>query len=147
MYGSIQRRDTTWIDRAISWAKTRLKIVGSLERDWSLSDSRPVYVAGEYHPTTRTISFYGVPTLNTIFHEAVHYRQHEQGVDFKTVRAKATSRYSDAFSAYWNSWTERDARNRARQMEIAYRESIGESISQPPAPWKGGGLRSDHTYY
>lgn len=124
----------------LSFAKRYLKINGPL------IDSHVVcpYDAtrnwlGRYDPIVRLIEFNGIPLWDTIFHESVHYWQHERGDDLETSYLNMKT-----FGDYWMSPFEIEARELSAQMMEAY---------FPPerTPWErfhgGFGLRSDHTYY
>lgn len=67
--------------RALVWARSYLDIKNRAIV-WSyriLPPNRSVYWAGRYEMASRLILFNGAPTLDTVFHESVHWWQHEIG--------------------------------------------------------------------
>lgn len=90
-------------------------------RSWSVT----LGYHGAYYPERRRILFNGDPSLDTIFHEAVHYWQHEQGDDFTSLRAVTVETGSDAaHQAYLSCPREIEARGKAREMAVAYRDKL-----------------------
>lgn len=91
----------------------------------------------------RMMIFNGYPSLNTIFHEAVHYRQWERGYDFagETLKAKhiiLKRQYNEThlpqFSyeefiniSYYNLPSEIEARETAFKLEQLYNEHTSQN--------------------
>ncbi len=121
------------ISAALMFAKEQLSIRSdTFIWDWVLETHDPKRgYAGLYDPAARQMRFNGEPTLGTILHEAVHYHQHERGDDLIAGYAAFASQVASqmvgskdeiARKAYWNCPWEIEAREKAWEMAIAYRD-------------------------
>lgn len=79
--------------------------------------------AGCYRPVTQRMHFNGSPAWEVVFHEAVHFQQHERGEDLETVYARFAFEPTPeaAYAAYWTHPFEVEARTKAREMSVVYR--------------------------
>lgn len=101
--------------RALVWARSYLGIKAR-SIAWSyriLPRNRSVYWAGRYEMARRMILFNGPPTLDTVFHESVHWWQHEVGTLSLSVAFDSTTQYL-------SHPIEIEARARATELSLAY---------------------------
>ncbi len=102
-----------FIEDALDFAQSHL---GIRYRDFRyayevLQENPFTYWAGVFK--NAMMYYNGEPTLDTIFHEAVHYAQWERG---ELVEGLAHKSYND----YWNHPTEVEARQKATELESKY---------------------------
>lgn len=134
-----------WVKQALLWAKAHLGVNGPMEQRARIKGVRG-FTLGQYHSDTRSITFCDEPSLETVFHEAVHFWQHECGADFVASRADSRAHHSNVFEAYYNDRYEVEARAKAADMCEMY-PGPKPMWSPSATRWNGNGLYSDHTYY
>ncbi len=107
-----------FITRALIFAKEFLGIKDpNFCCKWSCAPPRQDKgTLGYFCSQTGILYFVNTPDLDTIFHEAAHYWQWENGETFENLAYYKTGNFDD----YWNDATEIQARDLAFKARVAY---------------------------